>query len=52
MQITIFLIPFILILGCSDKSSNLQDIDTKYQRFLSDKAQKGLDKGLESYNEK
>lgn len=46
------LISLILMLGCSDKSSQLQDKDTQYQRFLSDKAQKVLDKELESYDEK
>ena len=52
MQIIIFLIPLFFIIGCSDKNTHLQDKDTQYQRFLHDKADKTLEKELESYDEK
>jgi len=49
--LTIF-IPIIFAIGCSDKNSNLQNKDTQYQRFLDHKADKTLDKELNSYDKK
>jgi len=43
------LILSILIIGCSDKRIHLQDKETQYQNFLSQKSDKTLDKELERY---
>jgi len=49
MRELILLVLLILIVGCSDKSSNLQEKNTKYQNFLSQKSDKTLEKELERY---
>lgn len=44
------LIFLVLIIGCSNKSSSFQDKDIKYQMYLSEKADKKLDKEVANYD--
>jgi len=52
MKFLAILIPLIFTIGCADKHSNLQNKDTQYQRFLNYKADKTLDRELNSYDKK
>ena len=49
MKILMLLIPLILVISCSDKTTHLADKNNKYQRFLSQKANITLNKELKSY---
>jgi hypothetical protein len=48
MKFILFL-SVVLLIGCSDKTTHLQEKDTKYQKFLNQKSDKKLDKELERY---
>ena len=52
MKLLAIFIPIIFAIGCSDKNSNLQNKDTQYQKFLDYKADKILDRELNSYDKK
>jgi len=52
MKKLIMLLPISMIIGCSDKNTNLQDKKVSYQRFLSEKNLNQLKKDLNNYDEK